>query len=383
MLSTLIFLAAATFAPESSSRPMEVSARRWFNVRTVQIPDRRTHVLFFFSTVQNHAETVRHIERLNRLHKKADLEVLGLCAESSRRVEEFIKKRGVRFPVGAVSKAYKQFKIQRFPAVVVFDPETQQRSEELKPVPLDDLAGYDGWEDDGAQPVSGDFDETTSVTQLQAHARFDSDSLQRRRAVHLLRSRMATEEFLSLCDELLETSEDPTLRGSIAYQRHLADPSTPEKEPVSPPSALANRARQENPEAPEWQPVREYEEFAGELSPSELASDFFDYQQLGLDPTSLLIRREIASRFNAISENGSEEEKAEARTELMGMLPGEPDAAVRLWLVGALWSTTKPGDLEVADFLTEQLAIEPNIRSVRPMMETVIRCLRTGEGPCE
>ncbi len=67
----------------------------------------------------------------------------------------------------------------------------------------------------------------------------------------------------------------------------------------------------------------------------------------------------------------------------MRMLPGEPDAAVRLWLVGALWSTTAPGDLEVADFLAEQLRTEPNVRFVRPMMETVIRCMRTGEGPCD
>ncbi len=66
----------------------------------------------------------------------------------------------------------------------------------------------------------------------------------------------------------------------------------------------------------------------------------------------------------------------------MRMLPGETDAAVRLWLVGALWTTTAPGDLEVADFLTEQLDTEPNVRSVRPMMETVIRSMRTGEGPC-
>lgn len=387
MSTILAFAIASLCAADSNPKPVEIVAGGWIYPGSVhlQIPDERRHVILFFSTLQDSRQTLRYFEELRKIGEARDVAVLALSPESKKRVEKFAAKYKPRIPIGYGSRSYKdrRCKVERFPAVRVVDPQRPAMSEFEAIYSPAQLVAYAETLEPRTVLASGAFDASAPVERLEAHARGDADEMQRRRAVELLRARLPAAEFMALCDDLLESAEGVTLRGAIAYQRHLADPDAPEKEPLSPPSALARQARRESPDDPMWLDVSEYEAMAAELSPSELAADFLTFQEDALDPVNLLIRREIASRFNTISESGTAEEKAEARLQIMDIFPGEPDAAVRLWLVGALWSTTAPGDLEVADFLTEQLAAEPNIRSVRPMMETVIRCMRTGAGPCE
>lgn len=382
MLAGLVVSACALFCAGTSEDAIEISANHWFNPITIRVPEERTYMLLFFSTVQGKDETKRYLTRLDKLRRKRDTVVMGLSAESSERVDKFVEKHGIRFPVGAESKAYKRFLIKKFPMLVVLDFAERATHAQGMAWSLDQLDDYVGRSDDDVGFISGEFDEASSTAQLEDHARHDPDTARRRRALELLRDRMEESAFIELCDNLLESADSHLMRGEIAYQRQLADPTVLDKEPFVAPSVQAGRSRRENPDAPQWDRLREYEISASELSTEQLVADFFDHQTDAMDPESLLIRREIASRFNTISEDGSVDEKADARAKLMSMLPGETDAAVRLWLVGALWTTTVPGDLEVADFLTEQLKTEPNVRSVRPMMETVIRCLQTGEGPC-
>ncbi len=383
---TIFYTIAVAFLclPSTGNKPTEITAKHWINPHTMRVPDKRTYVVLFFSTVRGEKETRRYVSQLNKLRNKRDIVAMGLSAESSTRVEKYVKEKHLRFLVGAESKAYRQFRIKKFPTLVILDPKQRATGAPGEIVPLDDLDEYVDWsEEDSSEPsVSSQFNSESSVDILQQHARYNSDKYQRQRAIDMLRKRMNSKEFMSLCDELLASAESSTMRGHIAYNKHLADPSVKEKEPYLAPGIVAGQARRENPDASEWQRVRDYEAIVDALSPEQLAADFFDNQVDASDKQSLLIRREIGNRFNHISETGSPDEKAVARDILMQMIPGEPDAAVRLWLVGALWSTVSAGNVEVGDFIEDQLKTERNIRSVRPLMETVLRCMRTGEGPC-
>jgi len=384
-MSIVYTIAVAFLCLQSSGDKLtEITARHWLNPHTIRVPDERTYVVLFFSTIQGKKETRRYVSQLDKMRKKRNVVVMGLSAESSRRVEKYVKEKQIRFLVGAESQAYRQFRIKKFPALVVLDPKQRASGAAGEIVPINDLEEYLGLpEEDANEPlVSTKFNSESSIEVLQQNARYNSDKYQRQRAIDMLRGRMNPKEFMSLCDELLASAESSTMRGHIAYNKHLADPSIKDKEPYLAPGILAGQARRKNPDAPEWQRVRDYEAIVDALSPEQLAADFFDNQVDASDEQSLLIRREIGNRFNHISETGSPDEKAVARDLLMQMIPGEPDAAVRLWLVGALWSTVSAGNTEVGDFIEEQLKTEPNIRSVRPLMETVLRCMRTGEGPC-
>ena len=382
MMTSLIVGACALCWAGTNEDAVEISANRWFNPITIRVPEDRTFVLLFFSTVEGKDETRRYVTRLRKLRLKSDTTVMGLSAESPERVERFVKKHGIRFPVGAESRAYKRFRVKKFPTLVVVDFADRASATHGMTWSLDQLDDYVERSADDSAFISEELNETSSTSRLEDHARHDPENTRRSKALHLLRGRMDAAGFLKLCDELLASTNSSLLRGEIAYQRQLADPAVSDKEPRLAPSVLAGRSRRENPDAPRWERLRNYEVSISDLSTEQLVADFFDYQTDAMDPENLLIRRDIASRLNAISEDGSIDEKLDVRAKVMSMLPGEPDAAVRLWLVGALWATTAPGDLEVADFLAEQLKTEPNVRSVRPMMETVIRCMRTGEGPC-
>lgn len=383
MLATLMVTAATICGPGMPERPLEIRANHWFNSFTIRVPENRSYVLMFFSTVQGKEETKRYLSRLSRIQHAGEVVVVGLSAESSKRVGAFVTKHKIQFPVGAESRDYKRFGIKRFPAIVFIDGGNQRHRGKLPVWSIDQLEDYVNLPHAGSALDSSDFDADSSLESLVEHTRRNPDDMARRRALTLLRDQMEVGAFMALCDELLESAEEMTLRGNIAYQRHLANPNEPLKEARVSPSTLARRARRETIGGAEWQRIRDYEANATGLSQDQLVADFFDNQDREMDSEGLLIRREIASRFNSIAEDGTVEEKRAAKSNLMKILPGEPDAAIRLWLVGALWSTTAPGDLAVADFLTEQLQSEPNIRSVRPMMETVIRCMRTGEGPCD
>ena len=139
--------------------------------------------------------------------------------------------------------------------------------------------------------TSSAFDEESSVDLLQRHAREDSERDERLRALGLLRKKLSIAEFLGFCNELLAQEDDVFRRGNILYQRRLADPTIPEgeKEPLFAPSTQAMHASRENPDDPQWVPVRDYVDRAQVRTAEELLQDYFDH--LGDNPADLMIRR--------------------------------------------------------------------------------------------
>ena len=376
-MSTIAIYALAV-AAIGGSRPdrTELQAKAWFNSPSIRVPDDRTYVILFFTTFQDQGVEPL-IAKLNKLHRRGDTVVVGLSPESKERVEKFIEKRKVRFTVGARSPTYKEFGIKRFPRVVVLE---RKRSGNRVENIFVDLESPDSWfphhlpEDEPLEP--GAFDEKSSVEVLKRHAHEDSSYLEQKRAVRLLRDRLTTDEFMGFCDEILEYEYRPALRGAIAYQKHLADPNAPVKEPLLAGSTLARREMRENPDDPQWDRYREYFDGIENRSAEQLFQEYFEH--LGDDLVDLQTRKslpyELVRRLR--------EERVEQPIVvdyLKQMLLAETDFATRQRIVGAFSEVCRPGDFEVADFLEEQLKTEKNIRVVQPMMEYTIRYLRTGE----
>ncbi len=370
-IAPLLLGCVLTILTAAKQKPIELQAGAWFNTGTIRVPDDRTYVLFFFTTFQER-EVKPFIGRLNKLHRRRDTIVVGLSPESEERVEKFIEKEKIRFTVGARSRTYKDFRIKRFPRVVVLE---RKRSGNRVENIFVDLESPDSWfphhlpEDEPLEP--GAFDEKSSVEILKRHAHEDSSYLEQKRAVRLLRDRLTTDEFMGFCDEILEYEYRPALRGAIAYQKHLEDPNAPVKEPLHPPSSRASQSLRGSSDDPKWDRVHDYFLRIDELPSEQLVEDFFD--NMTDDPGDLLIRRGIPAALEKRTD------KENVRSSLMQMLLAEPDSGVRLRVVGAFSEVCLPGDFEAADFLEEQLKTEKNIRGVRPMLEYTIRYLRTGE----
>ena len=371
-----LFLCIASAIGPGASEATEVRASAWFNSPSIRIPDDRTYVLFFFTTFQK-KDVAPFINRLNRLDKRRDTVVVGLTPESKERVKSFIEKRKIRFAVGSGSRAYKDFRIKRFPRVVVLD---HKASSSRIVETFADLESFERWGPelpDDQTLDSGAFTETSAVELLKRHASKDPDHLEQRRAVKILRGKLPAADFMLLCDELL-AKHDPADRmyGHVAYQRHLADPDAVVKEPLLAGSTLARREEREKSDDPRWVPLHDYFATVDDLAAEQLFQDFFD--RLADDPVNLQIRTEIPRRLEHIAHDYPEQKTAIVE-HLMAMLPVETNFANRSRIVGALLGICEPGDLEVAEFLEDRVAQETDIRVVQPMMEYTIRYLRTGE----
>ena len=138
-----------------------------------------------------------------------------------------------------------------------------------------------------------------------------------------------------------------------------------------------------DPDDPYWDAFWVYADEAPTYPLGWLFGDFVE--RSSDDPADVLTRHEIATevshRTNPQSPDYDPRAKRVARTMLMEMLAMERDAGVRLRTLSALWESCEIGDIEVADFLDDLLESEAD-PLVRPLMRTVIHCLRTGEGPC-
>ncbi len=372
-IHVVLLLAVLSAPSEARSAPgrVELQAEAWFNSLSIRVPEDRTYVLFFFSTVQER-EAKPWIEKLNKINRREDTVVIGLSAESKERVSKYVEQQKVQFAVGAKSKAYKKFSIKQFPQVLVLSP--KRRSGDIAPETID-LERLDRRFAPPAEVgplTSGAFDEDSPLDLLRRHAREDSED--KLRALGLLRKRIPPEEFMEFCDQLLEEEENFFRRGDVLFQRQLADPSIPEseKEPLLPPSSEARRLSRENPDDAQWVPVRDYVEGADERTAEQLFQDYLDHP--GDNPADVMIRRNIPDYLARTPD------KQRARELLMQMLPMEPDAATRMGIAFSFANEVcQPGDFEVADFLEQQLQTEKNVRTARPAMEYVIRYLRTGE----
>jgi len=376
MAMRVVFVLAALTAPsEARSTParIELQAESWLNPLSIRVPEDRTYVLLFFSTVQER-EVKPWIEKLNTIDRREDVVVIGLSAESKERVSKFVEQQKVRFAVGAKSKAYKKFDIKRFPQVIVLSPKGRSGAIAPETIDLERLDRRFPPPPEKAPLTSGAFDEGSPLELLRRHAREDSERSESLRALGMLRKRISPEEFLDFCDQLLDQEENVFRRGNVLFQRQLGDPSIPEseKEPLLSPSSDARRMSRENPDDPQWVPVREYIDGADKRTAEQLFQDYLDHP--GDNPADVMIRRNIPDYLARTPD------KQRARELLMQMFPMESDAATRMGIAFSFaGEVCQPGDFEVADFLEQQLQTERNVRTARPAMEYVIRYLRTGE----
>lgn len=357
-------------------KPVQLHAQVWMNRESILIPDDRTYILFFFSTVDKDKSLSSWVSRLNHLNRQDDIAVIGLSAEVEERVSKFVKRYGVRFAVGAHSHAYKEFKVKRFPKLIVLDVDDRLQRVSSSPMTIDEL---DQWSDDytfSEVQTSRTFDETSTRELLIQHATFDSDMGEKKRAVYLLRNKITSPAaFMSTCDDLLKHEHSVAMRGFLAYQKHLVDPSVLQKEPETSPSWYASRAMRDDPDERTWQRATNYVTQIESRSLHQLSEDYLDH--MTDDPSDLVIRKTIAESLE--HRVTDDESKREIRSLLFEWLPLETDFVIHQRLVGGFLDACQPGDEEAADFLEKQLESEENIRLVRPLMNYIVRYLRTGE----
>lgn len=365
----LLLLVTMQVDPGPANKRYEFEARDWITSPAYRFPENRNFAIYFFPNPEDskqYTELEKSFEDLEKLAKRKDFLVMALTPAHDERLQKFIRKAKVDFAVGCGSDAHKQFKLEKLPKLVILEQGAQQTAtwNAIEMTGIESLLPAES--DNGL--VSGEFNDQSSLDILRQHARFDTDNDQRERAVKILRQRMPTEEFLRLCDEMLAEG-DPSLPpyGAIDYQRHLADPSIPEKQARFPASSIASQERRANPTNPKWARIDEFEKVAAQKSIGELELEFRNSSTS--DPSDLLIRRTIADELATRSE------KADARAIIMRFLPAEPDEGIRLRLVGAMTDVCSPGDREAVQFLEQCLAQEKNIRSVRPLLLTSIRYL--------
>lgn len=369
MTSPIVFWLWAASTVLGGTR-FDLSAESWVNPPTIRFADERTFVVLFFSTEDNHEETKEFFERLSKLKRRRNFFVLALSSEREERVRTFAKRLKVDVPLGAGSKSFRQFKVKRFPTLIMLERSSAKtpRWTEIGVNVLDKMVPAEL----GPGIVSGEFDDSSTQDELIRHAYDDPDTDECERALELLRTRMSAEEFLDLCDALLGEGDPATQRyGRIDYQRHSADPSIVEKRLKYPPSSLAKKSRREQPDDPRWSRLDQFEKDLPNKTVEQLWSDY--QASLTDDPSDALMRMAIADRLE------KHPDKNGARSMLKRMYPGEPDDGVRLHIVGSMADLSGPGDTDAADFLEAHVDQEENILWVRPLMLRTVRYLRTGE----
>ncbi|RME39639.1 MAG: hypothetical protein D6788_05035 [Planctomycetota bacterium] len=374
-------------------KPVQITAQKFFNLHDYRLHDDRTVVLFFFTSFQ-HRSLKPYLASLQRLDARRDTTVIAVSPEPPRRIERFIARHNVRFVVAAGSKAHEGFKLRPrdFPKVVVLRPPGAARRTNGVNI-LEDFSELDALFPPTEEPEtvtlasgevlqSGAFDASSPTELLERHASSDPDRSERLRAVSLLRKKLPPEEFMRFCDTLWTSGNWGTEghwiadRGWLAYQKHLADPGQPDKQPLFPLSIVASRAYREHPDDPRWDRLETYLDSMPERSADELVDDYFAHQGDAL--ADLQIRRQIVRAL----EGQARERHVEAGRAigfLRQMLSQEPDAGIRQRIVGAICALGEAGDKELADFLEAQLQTEKDVRLVRPMLEYTIRYLRTGK----
>lgn len=369
--------------------PATISAQQWFNLSTISIPAPPTRVLVFFSTRLPDA-FVPLIPHLNRIDQRPDVVVYGLTPESSRRVETFVEQHRIKFAVGAGSPNDRHFGVRRWPQIVVLKSSCRNMSADRAQVErtmaaLTDLESRLNTDvgDDKATAATSAIDpdkaqRSAEIDRLRAVALEDPDPEERMRALGILRTLLSPEGFLSVLDAVLSAEppawyqdwwqKRPIWYGDIAYMRHMADPSQPNKQ--GPPPGLLVIVQQEA----DLVDLAYAEAYVGELrkmTNEELRDEYLSH--LSDADRDLLIRQKIEAVLMPRSDS------PEVRRVFLELLPYEPDAYMRYNLAGDIGFVCQPGDTEAIEVLNTALDAETDIRWARPMMQEAIHYLSTGD----
>jgi hypothetical protein len=344
----------------SAERP-EISARHWFNNPPYRLHDDRRVVLLFFRTERPGRELLHTVALLERVARRQDAVVIGLTPDSRARAQDFIEKQRVRFTIGAESRCARDFGVEEYPALRLIDARNRGSAATVDPAWLDQLAG------EAPEPEPQDRDAWLGALRSGA----DADA--RRAAVRQLFEILPVEEFVALADELIAVESNPFVRGELRYRRALAlgEDRTDDRQTRS---AAAMRGFIQNPEDPQWAPVRKY---LAERTPAPPIPMLLDDYLARIDsdaPAEVLTRRMIVERLL-----GASADRAGALEALRQIVSIDVDPSIRLVATMKLGELSPTGDFETAGLLDELARLEPNELRVRSMMEYVANLIRAGD----
>ena len=358
----------------AAPRQPGITAEKWLNRLTIRHGD-QTHVILFFDTAQprsreDHRALQEDVERLNKLARRSDVLVLGVMPEREEVARLFLTRYRPRFAIGVQSGSYRSFGVTRFPAVVVIKGETRQAIDDWNLV--EQLLGP---EPEGSEIPP----EELTIEELQA--RIEKDGYSSNSPLDILRIRMEPEEFLQYCDQLEQKNGPYEWLGNLHYQRHLADPRDPVKQPPTTPSIDARREARRNGtrKSREWKELLATKE---SWSNDEILELYLKHS--GDAPEDLVYRTDLAIAL------GDTREPRYAYA-LLDMLEMEPDPGIRsdiAWAIegvhverdievnGLTDHVLRHPELEVIQRLEACLATEDNVRWARPALESVVEYLR-------
>jgi hypothetical protein len=352
-----------------SASEKEVEARQWFNNPVFRLHDERRVELFFFRCEDK--ETLRWLDKLNRLARRPDTVVIALTRESPASAEKFIDRLRIRFTVGAGSRSAETFAIRDFPALRVIERKDRQKVEDLEFGAVD--AAFPSWQ----RPL----DELKGEAALREYVASDADAESREGAVEklweLLQAEGRAGDFASLADGQLPIEADPFIRAQMRYFGDLAR-GIPRNDREMSVSTRLRKEYRASPDDPRWAEVRALEDQAKGKAPGKLLELYTLH--FGDVPDDVLSRRIIVDEIvEGTRDAANAPYMRAARDVLMQILPAESDHSIRLFATMAFYDTCQVGDIEAADFLDAMAENERNDYTVRPMMEYLAHCLRTGE----
>lgn len=363
----------------------ELQAVRWFNNPVFRLEDDRKVLLFFFDIDPNKdaRETLRHVEQINVLTKQKDWVVIGLTSARPSEVESFIREHRVRFTVGAGSKSSRDYKVDRFPRLIVVDRksgkrETGEAAPGFSEMDLEALTRMNR----SAAPQASDFWPELSkmdVAELRDYLESDAHGMDRAGAVGHLFEQMGNEEFVRYAEDRIKVETDPWARGKLRYYAEVARGVRADDDGPSP-SARALTAMNEDPTNEIWAPIRAYEALP-EAERADADKVFSIYQSSSGDsPVDSLIRRAATTD---LWRRCASSHQPVVRKRLLQIAAADPDASIRMIACMALGKVCAVGDTEAADFLESLAEHEPETVRTKPMMEYVSHYLRTGQEESE
>ena len=365
LIAALTALAApalrAQDGPSVDATRQEIQAAHWFNNPPPRLNDDRTVVLLFFDDRELASrEEPRWVHTLNRASLRRDMLVIGLTTASRRDTEDFIRRSGVRFPIGAGSRSARDFGVKRFPAVIIID---RREKSAARPVTIDEL--------EHSLPPPDTAASEARLAELRRLLESDLDSTARSTAVRSLFQSLDRAVFVALVDQQLEVERDPWVRGNLRFHRDIALGADRDDDRFTPSATAAREFLRQGDDA-RWAPVREFQLGRGSRASADGIYGAY-LARSGNEPADVLIRR------MATEELWKSDDRQTARRHLIDIVQADPDASIRMIAAMALGDVCAVGDVEVAGLLDALAEIEPNVLRTRPMLEYVAYYLRTGQ----
>lgn len=388
--------AIRTWALDDKS--VDVRAENWVGQLTLRFPEDRDWVVLFFDWplrksaqgVEDYHKLAGYVRELNAMvSKNREVLVFALTPAREEALASFREKLEPRFPIGTRSLSYKNFKISNVPTALLLSRAKGVAGE------YDDPAALTRWwkdvlsakpppsQEDAVSPFEvrdWSFFEELDRPDLEKYVRdcaFNpSNGKNTRRALEMLRMRMAPGDFMALCDELSDFVPGRTVYnvGAILYERHLADPAVEEKQPDEAPSSEVDRQWRADPDDARWDLYR------------AAAAEFRAHPMWGEEDVVAFYKRHLTDMENDVMTRSWVAGELRNRNDpdllpaLMRMIDLEPDPRIRAINVLLMGALSPPGQPDVLRFVQEKLKTEANILFARAALLTVEHALLEESG---